>query len=175
MCDECGIRPATIRLMSIAEGEKIVRNLCAHCLADVKKTLPDLDLSGLDGVLASLIAATKKMGISSQPEINIICEHCGTTYEQFQKIGLLGCAGCYQAFHDELAALLGRIHGRTQHVGRRPGAHPAEVGQRVSVHALRQQLRRAIAEEDYEQAAVLRDRIKGLQAQREEVQQRDNT
>ena len=78
-CEECGIRPATVRLMSITNGEKVARNLCAHCLADVKKQLPNLDLSGLDSMLANLLAATKKMGVPQQSEIDITCPRCGTT------------------------------------------------------------------------------------------------
>ncbi len=172
MCDECGIRQATIRLMSIVDGEKVTRNLCAHCLSDVKKALPNLDLSGLDGMLASLLAATKKMGLVPEPEIDITCPDCGTGYDQFQKSGLLGCAGCYKAFREPLSALLQRVHGHSQHVGRIPGRQrPEHVGNQVNLFSLRQALQKAIAEEEYERAAVLRDQIKelALLADREEV------
>lgn len=172
MCEECGIRPATIRLMSIVDGEKVTRNLCARCLADVKKTLPNLDLSGLDGMLASLLAATKKMGLVVQPEIDITCPDCGMTYDQFQKSGLLGCAGCYKAFREPLSSLLSRVHGHSQHVGRAPGRQrPEHVGNQVNLFSLRQALQRAIQGEEYERAAVLRDQIRALSqdAGREEV------
>lgn len=162
MCDECGIRPATIRLMSIVGGEKIARNLCAHCLADVKKTLPSLDLSGLDGMLASLLAATKKMSAGQPAEIDITCPRCNTTYAAFQQSGVLGCADCYQAFHEPLSVLLKRIHGQTQHMGRRPGSTGEHIAQKLNVMNLRQQLAKAIDLEEYEQAASLRDRIREI-------------
>lgn len=166
MCDECGIRPATIRLMSIIDGDKVTRNLCAHCLSDVKKSLPNLDLSGLDGMLASLLAATKNMGLQPQSEeISITCPTCSTTYEQFQKSGLLGCAGCYQAFREPLETLLKRVHGQTQHMGRTPGVVDEAISAKISIYNLKQQLTRAIAAEEYEQAAELRDRIRSLTRQ----------
>lgn len=161
MCDECGIRPATIRLMSVVDGEKIARDLCAHCLTDVKKTLPSLDLSGLDGMLASLLAATKKMGVA-QPEIDITCPHCNMTYAAFQQGGMLGCANCYHAFREPLEVLLKRIHGHTQHMGRSTGSTGEGIAQKLNVMNLRQQLAKAIASEEYEQAASLRDRIREI-------------
>lgn len=167
MCDECGIRPATVRLMSIVNGEKVARNLCTHCLSDVKKQLPSLDLSGLDSMLANLLAATKKMGVPEQPEIDRTCSRCGTTYEAFQKSGLLGCADCYDAFREPLEALLKRIHGQTQHTGRAPGVQNDAISHKLSLYGLKQQLSRAIAAEEYEQAAELRDRIRALQGEME--------
>ena len=162
MCDECGNRPATIRLMSITDGEKVTRNLCEHCLVDIKTSLPNLDLSGLDSILSSLLQATKKMGTQGAPGPEISCGTCGMSYEQFQQRGLLGCMDCYTAFREQLAAVLQLIHGQTQHIGRKLGARPEEIGERISLFRLRQQLAQAIVDEAYEQAAVLRDRIREL-------------
>ncbi|MDL2206184.1 UvrB/UvrC motif-containing protein [Eubacteriales bacterium OttesenSCG-928-N13] len=163
ICEECGVRPATIRLMSVVNGEKVARNLCTHCLSDVKKQLPNLDLSGLDSMLANLIAATKKMGLSQEPEVDLTCPRCGTTYEAFQKSGLLGCADCYGAFREPLETLLKRIHGQTQHTGRVPGMATEDISQKIGIYTLKQQLNKAITAEEYEQAAELRDRIRALQ------------
>lgn len=162
MCDECGVRPATIRLMSIVNGEKSARNLCTHCMADAKKALPNLDLSSLDNMLASLIAATKKIGGAAGPALDLTCPSCGMTYERFQKAGLLGCAECYGAFSEPLNELLTRIHGSTQHTGHAPGVRKQTVSNRLTVMGLRQQLSKAIESEEYERAAELRDRIRQL-------------
>jgi len=162
MCDECGIRPATIRLMSIINGEKIARNLCANCLAEVKKQLPELDLFSPEGLFASLLAAAKQIDRPRQPEIEITCPNCGTTYEQYQKSGLLGCAECYTAFREPLEALLLRIHGQTRHTGRVPGAPRDGVATKHNVAELKRRLAVAIQTEEYEQAAAIRDEIRAL-------------
>lgn len=177
MCDECGERPATIRLMSIVDGEKVSRNLCAHCLIDVKKTMPNLDLPGLDGILANLLAAAKQFEPKEEQELDITCPNCGMTHAQFRETGLLGCAGCYQAFEEQLTPVMNRAHGAAQHVGRTPSNVGTDIGQKISIYTLKQQLQKAIAEEEYEQAAVLRDKIRELAPLKvlEEVNSHDGT
>lgn len=162
ICDECGIHPATIRLMSIVNGEKTARNLCTRCMADVKKQLPHLDLANLDGMLASLLAATKQVDSPREPAIDLTCSSCGTTYGTFQKKGMLGCAECYHAFRIPLEELLKRIHGHTQHQGHVPGMLSNAVSSKLTILSLKEQLAIAIADEEYEQAAMLRDQIRSL-------------
>ncbi len=164
MCDECGIRPATIRLMTIVNGEKKQRNLCVNCLSEVKKQFPSLDISGINSLLSGLLLAAKQTGAASEPEIDITCPRCGTTYESFQKSGLLGCADCYKAFKEPLEALLKRVHGQTQHTGRVPGGLQGDLSVKMNIDRLRQQLKEAISAEEYERAAQLRDQIRALSA-----------
>ena len=95
----------------------------------------------------------------------LTCEQCGMTYAECQKCGMLGCANCYKAFKAPLDALLQRIHGNTQHAGRIPGSVRSGVSIRMNIDRLRQRLQKAIAEEEYEQAARLRDSIRALTAQ----------
>ena len=96
-----------------------------------------------------------------------VCEQCGMTYGEFQKGGMLGCANCYKVFKTPLTALLQRVHGNTQHAGRIPeGAHSG-TSIRMNIDRLRQKLQKAIADEEYEQAAKLRDAIRALTVQLE--------
>jgi protein arginine kinase activator len=89
------------------------------------------------------------------------------TYGEFQKCGMLGCAACYQAFKTPMTALLQRVHGNTQHAGRVPGGVHSGTSIRMNIDRLRQKLQKAIEDEEYEQAAKLRDTIRTLTAQLE--------
>ena len=89
------------------------------------------------------------------------------TYQEFQKLGMLGCANCYQAFKTPMTALLQRVHGNTQHAGRVPGGVHSGTSIRMNIDRLKQKLQRAIADEEYEQAAKLRDAIRALTIQLE--------
>lgn len=118
------------------------------------------------------------------------CVECGTTYAQFRQNGLLGCATCYTQFENQLVPLLARAHeGGTSHKGKAPrrltGAPvaPTAVGKpkpvRVAAPAidpqtvakllveriamLKKRLAEAIAEEEYETAAKLRDELARLE------------
>ena len=51
MCDECGVRPATIHLTTFTNGEKQDKNLCATCLTKYKMNLSSIDLTNLAGIL----------------------------------------------------------------------------------------------------------------------------
>lgn len=167
MCEECGIRPAKFHLMTITNDERAERNLCPVCMAKYQKQLPGIDFSNLAGILNSILESCPGAERQKQDETlgDLTCEQCGMTYAEFQKCGMLGCANCYKTFRVPLDALLQRVHGNTQHAGRIPGSVRSGVSIRMNIDRLRQRLQKAIADEEYEQAAKLRDSIRALSAQ----------
>lgn len=170
MCDECGVRQAQFHLTTISGEEKTERNLCAACMAKYQKQIPGLDFSNLAGIISGFLesAAAKKDGAPESDEYaGLACPECATTYAAFQKSGLLGCAQCYQAFRKPLESLLMRVHGNTQHAGRIPGGEKSDASVRMTIDRLRQELVKAIASEEYEEAARLRDQIRALKQQLE--------
>ncbi len=169
MCEDCGIRPAKFHLMTIINGDRVERNLCPGCMARHQKQIPGIDFSNLAGILNSIL---ENRGSDEQDRLdaeaqNIVCEQCGMTYAQFQKCGMLGCANCYQAFKTPLTALLQRVHGNTQHAGRVPGGAHNGTSIRMNIDRLKQKLQKAVEDEEYEQAARLRDAIRALNMQLE--------
>jgi protein arginine kinase activator len=171
MCEECSIRPAKFHLTTISQEEKTERNLCPVCMAKYQKQLPGLDFSNLAGLISGFLESASSTHDGEQheegPEIS--CSSCGTTYANFQKTGMLGCAHCYEEFRKPLDGLLMRVHGNTQHAGRIPGGIKSDVSIRMNLDRLRQNLVRAIADEEYEEAAKLRDQIRSLKQQLEPV------
>ena len=81
------------------------------------------------------------------------------TFAEFKRLGRVGCAECYSAFHDQLQPLVRRIHGSAQHVGRTIHGGRKQAHVKVNVQKLRDALSRAIQQEDYERAAALRDQL----------------
>ena len=170
MCEECGIRTATFHLMTIINGEKVERNLCPVCMAKHQKQIPGIDFSNLAGILNNILENNKAGQNKKEldPEIaKITCEQCGMTYGEFQKCGMLGCANCYKSFRTPMNALLQRLHGNTQHAGRIPDGVHSGVSIRINIDRLKQKLQAAIADEEYEQAAKIRDAIRALNIQLE--------
>ena len=167
MCEECGIRPAKFHLMTITNDMRAERNLCPVCMAKYQKQLPGIDFSNLAGILNSILEkqpGRQKENVDAELA-ELTCEQCGMTYAEFQKCGMLGCAECYKTFKKPLDAPLQQIHGNTQHAGRIPGSVRSGVSIRMNIDRLKQRLQKAIAEEEYEQAAKLRDSIRALNAQ----------
>ncbi len=156
-CDKCD-KPATIHLTDIADGKKSEVHLCEECAAaeglTVKASVP------LSQLLEEFVL--QKSGQPEQPELK--CDVCGITFAEFRRKGLLGCPNDYDAFAEMLDPLLERAHGgATQHVGKVPGRAGADQKKQTAILRLRGALRKAVADEDYEGAARLRDQIKELE------------
>lgn len=169
MCEDCGVRPAKFHLMTIINGDRVERNLCPACMAKHQKQIPGIDFSNLAGILNSILENKRDEEQENRDSeyVDLACDQCGMTYLEFQKCGMLGCAHCYQAFKTPMTALLQRVHGNTQHAGRVPGGVHSGTSIRMNIDRLKQKLQKAVADEEYEQAAKLRDAIRALSAQLE--------
>ena len=162
MCNECGIRPATVHYTEIVNTSKVTMELCRQCAERKGIEVHKAGKYGLGDLVAGLIdstasAETDKIGM-------VRCPSCGYNYSDFKKVGRFGCPDCYDAFEPQLVPILRQVHGSTQHDGKAP----ASTGTRAAAHremmALRDELSVAIAEEEYEHAAEIRDRIAVLES-----------
>jgi protein arginine kinase activator len=148
MCDECGVNPANIHLTQIMQNETQVSHLCEECAR--KK-----------GISVSLTEdAPAIFDKNRETEIDKTCKRCGCTYAQFRSKGWLGCSDCYTAFEKEIDELLIQMHGSLMHKGKRYSAHAATPEALTGeMKRLRHELAIAIKNEEFEQAASIRDVI----------------
>lgn len=93
----------------------------------------------------------------------LTCSVCELTQAQFKKTGRLGCSACYDLFIEELTPMLRNMHPSLVHVGKAPRHFVQEQKEKESIQLLQEQLKKAIAEEEYENAAQLRDKILAFQ------------
>jgi protein arginine kinase activator len=91
------------------------------------------------------------------------CDVCGLAYTEFRNQGRFGCAHDYDAFKAELLPLLESIHGDVRHAGKTPRRLPRTQGAQAELTTLRRRLQQLVTEENYEEAARIRDRIKELE------------
>lgn len=153
-CEECGLRPAEVMMTTVIGGQTTTRHLCRECVKKYKA-------GDIQAVLAAVLSAMGQQ--KSAPEIT--CQSCGETFAEFQKTGMLGCAECYQAFRSELTPMITRVQGRTQHAGRRPPASQQEQERQARMEALHAQMEAAVALENFEEAARLRDELRAISNQ----------
>jgi len=88
------------------------------------------------------------------------CPTCGFTQADFKKTGRLGCADCYTTFAEGLEGLLKSMHKGTKHVGKVPQQLQQHKDYVEKLNRLQKDLEKAVSDEDFEQAAVLRDEIR---------------
>ena len=171
MCDDCGVRPANFLLKVVTEEGVHEKHLCPVCMAKYQKRIPGLDFSSLAGILSGILESKRgQQAETVDTEFDsLTCEECGTTYADFRKSGRMGCAGCYTAFRKPLDSLLMKLHGNLQHAGRMPGGLKNDASIKFTIEKLKQELVKAIAAEEYEDAAMIRDKIRALNTQLEEA------
>jgi len=160
LCCICKERNATVHYTKI-DGDKIQKvDLCEEC----SKTKGVNDPVGFE--LADLLlglGASKEIDQSSSGA-ELKCPRCGFTQADFKKAGRLGCSECYKTFAEGLESLLKTMHKGTRHIGKVPEAlrEKRELSDRLKL--LQKKLNKAVDDENFEQAASLRDEIKQMTA-----------
>ncbi|MHC4062201.1 MAG: UvrB/UvrC motif-containing protein [Planctomycetota bacterium] len=158
-CQSCQKNEATVHLTEITDGVRTELHLCEHCAQEegvtVKSPIP------LNELLSSLLAAQPEdSDLFPDSEQKLSCPHCGFTLSQFRKEPVLGCAYDYEIFEKSLLPLINKAHNsKTYHCGKVPSKTHADTKKQIELMKLRQQLEAAVKNEDYEQAAKLRDKI----------------
>lgn len=160
ICDVCKQNQATVFLTQIVDGKMQKVNLCESCSKEKGVTDP----TGF--ALADLL-----LGLGAAQEIEkggglVKCPVCGFSQADFKKTGRLGCASCYETFSDALDSLIKGMHKGTEHKGKVPSRLARTMEREQQLKELQRELRKAVADENYESAAELRDRIRTIQADR---------
>lgn len=117
----------------------------------------------------SFALADLLLGIGAAEEIEkgapaTKCAVCGFSQADFKKTGRLGCSECYETFAEGLGSLLKAMHKGTEHVGKLPERAQRTMALSQRMRALTENLQKAVADENYETAASLRDQIKRIEA-----------
>ena len=188
LCDNCKVNQATVHLTEIIDEEMTELHLCEDCAREKSATMEQH--FGLSDLLAGLADLGTQFG--PEEESKVSCPNGGMTYNDFKRIGRLGCSECYQSFEKSLVGLLKRIQGSSHHAGKAPAQQegkgplptpPSPVrlpvspkgepsatprGERAKepkdpLQELREKLQKAIQEEAFEEAAKLRDKIRELE------------
>lgn len=163
-CEECKKRPATVHLTQVFNGEKVESHLCEECANKKGGFFFNLDNKfSIPNLLGSFFGnGYGVQGVSALPE-NKVCPNCGMNFANVGQTGRLGCNECYTVFEQELEPILRRVHGNSKHIGKVPSRGGARVLVRKKIENLKAALQKAVADEEYEKAAEIRDSIKEME------------
>lgn len=175
-CQVCKQREATVHLTQIVDDDMRSLDLCEGC-AKQKGVSDPVGFSLAEFFQEPAAAGEAAAPVPARPAGELQCPRCGLAQAEFKKTGRLGCSDCYQVFAEALEGVLKGMHKGTRHVGKVPRVQPtageptvAVVEPRPSppsrgrIEQLSAELEAAVAREDFEAAARLRDEIRAAKA-----------
>lgn len=180
LCENCGKHQANIKYTTILNGIKKEMILCEECAnkmgieEEFHFNMP-MDFPSFLGGFLDSYADSDLLPNFGKPE-QLKCDQCGMTYDEFSSLGKFGCANCYNVFSRRIDPILKNLQNSNRHVGRKgkllgkvkpiikkkvDGKQEEKQTKKIdSTEGLKQELKQAIQEERYEDAAKLRDEIK---------------
>lgn len=149
-CELCQKHKAEAAIKQMVGGEERELFVCPSCAQRAAS-------SQVTSVVEMLLGAAIDIHLPERD--TLVCPGCGLSRTAFRQRARVGCARCYETFARELAPMLRDMHSGDQHVGKVP-ARERVNRTRAELDAA---LKSAIRAQHYEEAAVLRDRIRTLQ------------
>lgn len=169
LCQNCNKNEATTHIKQIINGEATEKHLCSDCVkSSGYDDFFDSFSFRIPNIFSSFFSDTP-FALSAAKTTR--CDNCGSSFDDIIKTGIVGCAKCYETFYDKLLPSIQRIHGRATHAGKTPVIHETVEEEKVKttdeiIAEKNIELQKAIEEQNFEQAAVLRDEIKALKEEK---------
>ena len=179
LCDNCKNNEATVRYTEIINGEKREMHLCEECshklgIDNISFNMP-IDFSSFFGGLLDDEYNSQEFMPLFQTVKELKCNNCNMTYDEFAREGKFGCEECYDTFSSKIDSLLKRLHGSSNYVGRKAlnsnlnndikseEKASKKTEEESELEKLQNDLKKAIKDERYEDAAKIRDEIKKIE------------
>ena len=180
LCDKCGNRQATVQYVQVINGDRTELHLCPDCARDmgIGTNSFNTQLSApfnFTSIFDNMFENGNRL-ISNVNKEELFCPKCQTKFSDFLKNGVVGCSECYKTFSKNLDKIIKRTHGTDKYMGKKYFKESSTKKEKsVSVDAtkgeetkidkieeLTRKLKSCINEENYEDAAKIRDQIKKL-------------
>jgi protein arginine kinase activator len=182
LCERCKIREANIQYTEVVNGVKKEHHFCAQCAKEMDFGVYAAIFDGEFpiGKLLSGLLGIEDDNQGPDKLHQIACPTCGTTYDAFVRDSRFGCSDCYSVFGPLMEDSIKQLQGSLLHTGKSPLNQNVErlsesagktrgmsIKDEISevekeLSELDSRLKEALRFEDYETAAVCRDRIKEL-------------
>lgn len=157
-CQKCGKNIATVHTVTIVNGVKDEQYLCSECAND-KKLDMSFSFPSVNDFFKEFVNSD-----TSLAEEKLHCLSCGCSYDEFRNTGLMGCPECYDSFRNRLSSVIKKYQGGNSKNKADKLDKQALSNEKHELKELKRQLDKAIKAENFEEAAVLRDRIKEAEA-----------
>lgn len=154
ICEQCQVQQANVFITEIINGKKVQKHLCHGCAKEKQEKLYNDDSfqQFLTGLLKLQGNDIKELNNSSK-----VCPKCKCTLDEFRKTSKIGCDECYSVFKPYISQIVKRVQGAKLHTGKKPQRLNEKVRISEQILDFEKQLKLALMQEDYHEAARLRD------------------
>jgi protein arginine kinase activator len=166
LCENCKKREGAPKVY-ILNGVTKIRYLCQECSSQILKQKMGTGLGSgflddfgdifndLGDIFDQLFGVER-----NAPTIpSLKCSHCGTTSNEFLNTAFVGCAHCYQAFASIMDSVIRKCQKDNIHTGKGPNGIAKTY---INLQRLNAELKKAVQEERYEDAAIIKKQIEQL-------------
>lgn len=161
-CERCKDNEATVHITRVVNGDRKEQHYCELCAMTQESADFDTPFAA-NSFLTSLIESIQSTPIKVNYIKTTTCSKCGMNYGRFRQTGRLGCDECYRAFEDKLIPLIKRVQGSDRHAGKVLKRAEGALKLKIEIEQMKAELQQVIIREAFEDAAVLRDRIRELE------------
>lgn len=179
-CQECEDREATLHLRQVLNGQKTEIHVCEVCAKEKGYKMYPEEGYSLHHLLSGLFNYdTQKLGeeqnTSYREKTDLQCPQCKLTFSEFKRVGKFGCKQCYETFSEKLDPIFRRVHsGNSTHQGKIPKRNSEDMHIKKKLESYRIELKRLVEEEEFEEAANVRDIIKEMEKELRQKEAGDN-
>lgn len=159
LCDRCKKNQANIYYSKLVNGKMEGVKLCYTCAKEVMGS--DFSMSEeIKHQIEDLLKPVEEP-VNDLKDVKA-CPNCHTTLETVINTGRFGCSECYKTFEKELIPFLSKVSGFSMHTGHVLKDYKEIVERYRTESDLEERLAMAVSLEEYEEAAIYRDKLQEL-------------
>ncbi len=158
LCSNCNKNEANFHYTQVVNGKYTQAHLCSECASKLGYLNKGFNNGfGFSDILSEFFGLGSP---NTATALKKICSNCNTGIDEFLKSGIAGCEKCYDEFSEAVEKILSDIQPSATHSGSISGEKGEKISKKNKLETLKEDLKRAVIEERYEDAAKIRDEIK---------------
>ncbi len=152
-----------MHITNIVDGNKTVSHLCESCAQKASASAIDSFPADFFPNIQKIVDEVKSKIDAGANSPKDACPNCGMSMQELEKKPMAHCPLCYITFADKFADYIYQMQGvSTTHKGKGVKKTKPTLKTGYSLSELQQELETAIGQERYEDAAIIRDKLKLL-------------
>ena len=172
LCQKCNKKTASVFISSIINGKEKRVYLCDDCAKDYTLfnfkfpdpfSIKDVMEKFKTNKESFIDTEEDLLAIDKESEEDIKCPNCYGSYNEYRETGRLGCSRCYEFFEKQLKPIIKNMYSYEEYIGKLPKKENSSICINKEIRILREDLNKAVEQEEYEKAASIRDKIKELE------------